>query len=158
MNKLWYGIWIILLIGCSQDKKSENEQVEEVKQPRYDFHADAKNLSTLDFPLDFVTRDLEQLINNKLPSTLANEAIQLNGKRDSLYIVIKTLGRATLFSSGDKIYTSIPLHVSAVLVKRVLGIKLSNKQPIDFSINLSVQTKLAFNDRWELNPSCTLSG
>ncbi len=153
-----YGYWfcLLLLLSCSQSEIGNEEVVNEPVEA-YDYHADISNLSTLNFPLDFVTRDLEQLINEKLPPTLADEAMRLNKKGDSLSVVIKTLGRATLFSSGAKIYTSIPLSVSAVLSKRVLGIKFSNKQPIDFSINLSVQTKLAFNERWELSPQCTLS-
>ncbi|MEM8894127.1 MAG: DUF4403 family protein [Bacteroidota bacterium] len=157
MKSYGYLFCLLVLLGCSQDKKAEEKEVIQEPVEAYDFHSDIKNLSTLNFPLDFVTRDLEQLINDKLPPTLANESMRLNKKGDSLSVVIKTLGRATLFSSGAKIYTSIPLSVSAILTKRVLGIKLSNKQPINFSINLSVQTKLAFNDRWELSPQCTLS-
>lgn len=157
MKLYWSWLWILLLPACSESNKQPEVEVPLEVKEAYDFHLDAANASRLDFPLDFVTRDLEQVINDKLPKTLVNEKMAINEKGDSLSVIIETLGRATLFSSGDKIYTSIPLHVSALLTKKVFGIKLKNKQPVEFSINLGVETKLAFNDRWELNPSCTLS-
>ncbi|MEQ9297664.1 MAG: DUF4403 family protein [Cyclobacteriaceae bacterium] len=157
MKLYWSWLWILLLPACSEGKKQPEVEVPLEVKEAYDFHLDVANVSRLDFPLDFVTRDLEQVINDKLPKILVDETMSISDKGDSLAVIIETLGRATLFSSGNKIYTSIPLQVSAVITKRVLGIKFSNKQPIDFSINLGVETKLAFNDRWELNPSCTLS-
>ncbi len=157
MNSYWYWLWILTLLACCDSKKQPEMEVPPEIEEAYDFQSDLASISHLDFPLDFVTRDLEQVINDKLPKVLVDETISISEKGDSLAIIIESLGRATLFSSGDKLYTSIPLLVSAVITKKVLGIKLSNKQPIDFSINLSVETKLAFNDRWELNPSCTLS-
>lgn len=155
----WYPLWlwILTLLVCCESKKQVASEESMVTKVPYDFLADQSNLSTLNFPLDFVTRDLEQIVNSQLPKTLINETLSLNDKGDSLAITIETLGNATLFSAGNKIFTSIPLHVSAVLTKKVMGIRLSNKQPIDFSINLSVTTRLAFNERWELLPTCTLS-
>lgn len=157
MKWYWSWLWVLALLSCSDSKKIDEKEVPLKSIQPYDFKSDISNISTLDFPLDFVTRDLEQIINDKLPKTLLNETMSISEKGDSLAVTIETLGRATMFSSGNKILTSIPLHVSAIITKKVLGIKLSNKQPVDFSINLSVETKLAFNDRWELNPSCTLT-
>lgn len=157
MNSYWSWLWIFVLLACSDSKKQPEIEVPLEAEETYDFQLDIANMSRLDFPLDFVTRDLEQVINEKLPKVLVDETMSISEKGDSLAVVIETLGRATLFSAGNKIYTSIPLQVSAIITKKVLGIKLSNKQPIDFAINLSVETKLAFNDKWELNPSCTLS-
>lgn len=110
-------------------------------------------------PLSFISADLklpisalESGINKSLISVLSKEAIQLNGRKDSLYLVIRKSRDIRLAYQNQQIYAAVPVKVSAVIKKKVLGMVLTNKeQPLVFSAVATVSGPFSLDEHWNLN-------
>ena len=172
---LWiivFGTLLHLSQGCQQSKEQpkENQNHSDEKPALSGQGANAtdaiveqkneilKNASsTLQFPVDFPIPDLALAVNRVLPPILLEKSLSLNKKGDKLDLTITSIGKMSLASRGEKLYASIPVEIEAVISKKVVGIRLANKEPLRFSMDLGIETTLALGDNWQLETQCRLT-
>lgn len=148
----------LLMVSCSGDKDDSTKKKAQKKKVETPI---AIPLSTLQFPADFPLSDLALMINNALPKVLADSKVALGDgdKGDTLELKIERRGKLKLSSRGSKLYSSIPLNIEASVEKKVFGIKLSNKKkPIDFTVEVQMESDLKISQNWNLVPTCKITG
>jgi hypothetical protein len=92
---------------------------------------------------------MEEGINKSLSKDLAKETILLNDRNDKLFLDIKRAGEIKLAYKNNQFYASIPLKVSVVVQKKVLGLLLTNKdQPVVFWANANISGPFDLDQKW----------
>ncbi|HHP7242927.1 MAG TPA: DUF4403 family protein [Cyclobacteriaceae bacterium] len=152
---------IVIISACNKTKESpSNQAIDTVEaqysKPKFKAAFSRENLSTLMFPLDFPVSEMETMVNDVMPKVLVNDVIKLNEKGDQLNLKIEPLGDIMLASYGNNLDASLPMRIRAKFKKKILGLKLKTKKPVDFSIRLDVNTRLSINEDWSLNANCTI--
>ncbi len=172
---LWiivFGTLLYFSLGCQQSKEqpkdsqslSDEKPVSTSDDPNATLAAAQQReevlqnaSSTLQFPVDFPIPDLALAVNRVLPPILLEKSLSLNKKGDKLDLTITSIGKMSLASRGEKLYASIPVEIEAVISKKVVGIRLGNKEPLRFSMDLGIETTLALDDNWQLETQCKLT-
>lgn len=147
-------LWIAFAVGCSSD--TSNGKWREFPKSKIAETSFDIPVSELQFPVDFVLADLEKLVNNAMSTTLINDKLASGSKGDSIMLIVQKRGKISLSSRGSRLYSNVPLHVSAVVDKNFAGINLKNKKPIEFSLVLKMVSDLKINSDWHLEPTCVI--
>ena len=95
-------------------------------------------------------QSLESGLNQSLSIALADEAMKINSKGDSLFIQIERTRDIQLAYKNQLIYAAIPIKVRAVMKKTVLGFTISNAdQPLVFAATASISGPFDLDEQWK---------
>lgn len=109
--------------------------------------------------IELPVSELEAGLNQSLSKELINGAIQLNGRKDSLFLrVVRTRSISLAFREGQ-LYLAAPIKVFAVIKKKVLGLVISNnEQPVIFTATARMSSDLELDKQWDLKFDCRWEG
>jgi hypothetical protein len=146
----WIGFFLILgLSAC----KLDSERKKGKKPITIDFEYP---ISELQFPIDIKLNGLSKALNIAIPDALVDTKMPIGNNTDSLQLTIVRKGKIFFESKGSTLNTNIPLEVSAIVTKKVLGFSIGNKKPIDFSLILEISSELRLTDDWQLAATCSI--
>lgn len=148
--QLWIFILMNILLGC--------------KGPRNEAVFSETRIST---PTSYVSLDvnlpvseLKDLINEKLPVQLLDkQGIRLKKKSDTLFLSLSRYGTVDMAYRQGILYISMPLNVSAVIKKKVMGFTLTNDgQPLTFRAIAQVAADVGLTNSWDFQFDCQWKG
>lgn len=113
-------------------------------------------VSTINVPIHYEIAKLEEIVNSKVKGTFIRDQFKLNDKGDSLYLEVEKKGPILLSWNDHTLYYSVPLKVSAKILKHIAGIKVRNANPVEMEMVLHLATRLALDDQWNLRPQSSL--
>ncbi|MFY0688976.1 MAG: DUF4403 family protein [Cyclobacteriaceae bacterium] len=145
--------WILLLlfvVACGRFGQKESERINDI-QPIPS--------SYLNMKVKLPVSELETGLNKVVNLELADQGIELNGKKDSLFIKINRRRDFDLAYKKDRLYVAVPVRVTAAIKKRVLGITIDNRSnPIKFEAIVNTSARFFLNDEWDLDIECKWEG
>ena len=105
--------------------------------------------------LQLPVKDLETGINRAIGRELMDGAIQLNARKDSLFLRITRTRNISLAFRNGLLYIAAPIKVSAVMKKKVLGMTISNEdQPVIFTATAQMSSNIDITTAWEAQFTC----
>lgn len=107
--------------------------------------------SVLTLPISFDLAKIEAVIDEKLRGTFLKKRVATN-TNDSLYFELTSLQPIVMSWRAPDLRSTAVLRVSGHYIKKVLGVKIRNKEPIDFELKIRLKTELGFKDDWSLRP------
>lgn len=148
-----YGVLLLILWSCQT--KQDKETIAEIGVSNNSLkHIQNPTISNLTFPLDFPVSELSKLINHALPEVLVDDTIHLKKVGEFIKITIAPTADMLLASYGNNLDSSIPMKVTVLLEKKVLGIKVNKS--FDFEVRVDLNTKLAIGEDWGLISRCRI--
>ncbi|GEO05100.1 hypothetical protein AAE02nite_27640 [Adhaeribacter aerolatus] len=107
--RVFYCWLILFLVSCTQSSQlNPQAPTQEVTAPAPAVFA--PKLSTITIPVSFRISTLEEKLNQQITGILYKDD---NLEDDNLKVTVVKAGNLALQANGDKIYITIPLHVSA---------------------------------------------
>ncbi|MBC9811860.1 DUF4403 family protein [Crocinitomicaceae bacterium CZZ-1] len=155
--KILIGIFVLLFAGAvlfvyfrtrQQLDYVKNESSEQVEPA----------VSTLYFPVYIAVDDLQQLANKKLKRILAEETQPMKNQKDSVELKVTRTGNVTFRLKNEQLYTTIPLKVDIVLIKKVgkSAVRIFEKQPLTFTISAHLLSSVDLNEYIQLKTKTQL--
>lgn len=144
----------LMLIGC-QSVENDEKKVSYVADIPLIPEPGPSNISILSIPIDFPVTELSKMVNNVLPSVLMDDTVDLK-KGDFLIVKLVPTGEMLFNSYGNNLDVSLPMNVSVAVSKKVIGLKIKTKDPVDFAIRADLHTKLEIDKEWKLQSSCEI--
>lgn len=155
--KILIGIFVLLFAGAvlfvyfrtrQQLDYVKNESSEQVEPA----------VSTLYFPVYIAVDDLQQLANKKLKCILAEETQPMKNQKDSVELKVTRTGNVTFRLKNEQLYTTIPLKVDIVLIKKVgkSAVRIFEKQPLTFTISAHLLSSVDLNEYIQLKTKTQL--
>jgi hypothetical protein len=95
------------------------------------------------------------MLNRVLPKVLVDDTIDLK-KNDYLKLKIEPTGELLLSSYGNNLDASLPAKLTVYVSKKVIGLRLKNKEPVTFKLRVDLNTKLNLDEQWNLNTACRI--
>lgn len=116
--------------------------------------------SFVSMDVDLPVTELELLIDEKLPKKLLdNKGIKLKKKSDTLFLSLSRYGVMDMAYREGSLYIALPLDVSAVIKKKVMGLTLTNEgQPLTFKGIARIAAEVSLTDTWDFNFNCEWKG
>ena len=111
--------------------------------------------SVLTLPISFDLGKIESIINEKLQGTFLRKKIPAN-HNDSLVFELTTLKPMVMSWHAPDLRSTVDIRVSGHYIKRILGLTIQNKTPIDFEVRISLKTELGFEPDWGIRPKTTI--
>ncbi|MFZ9044524.1 MAG: DUF4403 family protein [Cyclobacteriaceae bacterium] len=107
-------------------------------------------ISSVSTTLDLPVAALSAGLNASLPRKLAEETIKLNRKGERLHLSIEKNRDLKLAYRSGQVYVAVPVKVTAVVEKKVLGMMVSNKeQPLKFSGTVNFSGPFELDENWQ---------
>ncbi len=105
-------------------------------------------LSVITFPLSINVASLEQTINQELSGDIIASNIIFGNEKDSIYLEVKKTRPIRITWQDGYLYSQFPVQASGVFYKRVLGILITNANPIDARIVINLRSELEIGPDW----------
>lgn len=155
--KILIGILIILITSVvllvyfrtrQQLEYVENESSELIEP----------TVSTLYFPVYIAVDDLQKLANKKLKQVLVEKTQPMKNQKDSLELKVMRTGNVVFHLNNEQLYTTIPLEVEVVLVKKIgkSAVRIFDKKPLKFCIAAHLISSINLNEYLQLNTKTQL--
>ena len=115
--------------------------------------------SSVVMDLNLPVKDLETGINRAVGRELMNGALQLNSRKDSLFLKITRTRQISLAFRNGLLYIAAPIKVSAIMQKKVFGLTVSNvDQPVVFTATARMSSDIQIDDQWDVQFDCRWEG
>lgn len=155
--KILIGILILLITGVillvyfrkhKQLEYVENESSELVEP----------TVSTLHFPVYIAVGDIQKLANKKLKYVLVEKTQPMKNQKDSLELKVTRMGNITFNLQNEKLYTSIPLKVEVIIVKKMgrSAVRIFEKKPLSFRISAHLMSSINLTEEMKLKTKTSL--
>jgi hypothetical protein len=130
----------ILIYSCEQKERP----------PGIEYGLREVPVSIISTTIDLPVSALSQGLNNSLSGILAEESIELNKRGEKLFLTIEKNRDIKLAYRAGQLFAAVPVKVSAVVEKKVLGMKISNgDQPLKFSATVNFSGPFDLDENWQ---------
>lgn len=109
-------------------------------------------VSYLSTPVLYKIAELEAMINQKLDGTVYEDNSFTNNNNDNIKLKIRKVRPITIDMVGKDLYYRVPLGIDfeGKASKKILGMKLSKKQAVDFSCILRFRSSVSLSKDWRI--------
>jgi hypothetical protein len=113
-------------------------------------------VSVLTIPIKLPLDEIKDMVNFNLEGKFLKEWFKVNNEGDSLYLELERIAEAKMRWNNNKLYTTFPIKVSGKFVKKVMGMRLTNPDPIEAEVILNMETAANLAPDWSLNTKTSL--
>lgn len=149
--RILHGFLIVSLLFSCQKAIKGDMQIEE---------ASAVPPSFLSIDVDLPVSEIAWVIDDKLPERfLTDKAIRLKKKSDTLFLSLRKYGKTQMAYRNGELFLSMPLEVSAVISKKVMGFTVSNDgNPLSFKTVAGLSSSITLKEDWDFLFECSWKG